>query len=677
MKKRFPIGEIKWIVIGIAMLAFLVFLHTIDVTNEEAYVVTAISSLLFALTITFYYLFFLWISPDDTEFSQKNVELAKHNPLLHIYFGPKRCRVELDRAFEGAVGSMGSEDQVAYGYQCFTGGDEEHTGKPTIQDTMHREVSKDDDIVIRDTKHDYHVNIDIEGKIIYVSDATSELFLKSKRSILNKNISTLQDVFGINSDQWFTDIKTRYRSQSTAEVETNDGKKWLYWDFEAVTDVFGSVLMITATGHEITNLINMKQQTNPNHTFDFQTNLINQQGLYEKIASLKNVNRAVCFFIDFWNFSKISDFYGHRIHDEIIVMIADQLRRCEGKNCLVCRFSNSKFVVMLFGKQTSDSVIATKLANLDNYLPKVYQLEENLIQIEKRIGYAVYPDDTDSLEKLISLASLAMKESKQENHFKVIRYKKTMGETLKKNIAISVNLKHALETGMVEVFFQKAIDAFTGNVVYLEELARWKDGTLGYISPVEMFAAAKEANMVEQLDKHLVEEAIRQFAYLRNSGEYPSAKLAINIAPSSLMDPMFTTFIREQASKYSVKPRDICIEISESAFVNSLEACIERIKDYKKLGFQIALDDFGKDYSSLAILESVPFDIIKIDKLFIAKIQDGKNREIIKMIRNITNLYRKEIIVEGVETEAQRKCLLELGCVIQQGFFHHKPEKLV
>ena len=100
-----------------------------------------------------------------------------------------------------------------------------------------------------------------------------------------------------------------------SRVETNDGKKWLYWDFEAVTDVFGSVLMITATGHEITNLINMKQQTNPNHTFDFQTNLINQQDLYEKIASLKNVNRAVCFFIDFWNFSKISDFYGHRIHD--------------------------------------------------------------------------------------------------------------------------------------------------------------------------------------------------------------------------------------------------------------------------------------------------------------------------------------------------------------------------
>ena len=381
------------------------------------------------------------------------------------------------------------------------------------------------------------------------------------------------------------------------------------------------------------------------------------------------------FFIDFWNFSKISDFYGHRIHDEIIVMIADQLRRCEGKNCLVCRFSNSKFVVMLFGKQTSDSVIATKLANLDNYLPKVYQLEENLIQIEKRIGYAVIPMTRTALRNSYPWLP-AMKESKQENHFKVIRYKKTMGETLKKNIAISVNLKHALETGMVEVFFQKAIDAFTGNVVYLEELARWKDGTLGYISPVEMFAAAKEANMVEQLDKHLVEEAIRQFAYLRNSGEYPSAKLAINIAPSSLMDPMFTTFIREQASKYSVKPRDICIEISESAFVNSLEACIERIKDYKKLGFQIALDDFGKDYSSLAILESVPFDIIKIDKLFIAKIQDGKNREIIKMIRNITNLYRKEIIVEGVETEAQRKCLLELGCVIQQGFFTTSPEGL-
>jgi EAL domain-containing protein (putative c-di-GMP-specific phosphodiesterase class I) len=299
-----------------------------------------------------------------------------------------------------------------------------------------------------------------------------------------------------------------------------------------------------------------------------------------------------------------------------------------------------------------------------------------VIQIEKRIGYAVYPEDTDNLEKLISLASLAMKESKPENQFALIKYKKTIGEILKKNIAISVKLKHALDSGLVEVYFQKAIDAFTGDVVYLEELARWRDHTLGYIPPIEMFSAAKEANLVEHLDKYLVEEAIRQFAFLRNSGKYPYAKLAINITPTSLMDPRFATFFIDLATKYSVKTKDIGIEISESTFVNSLEACIDRINDFKAYGFQIALDDFGKDYSSLAILESVPFDIIKIDKLFIDKLQDDKNREIIKMIRNITNLYHKEIIAEGVETEAQRQCLLELGCVIQQGYLHHKPEKM-
>jgi EAL domain-containing protein (putative c-di-GMP-specific phosphodiesterase class I) len=130
----------------------------------------------------------------------------------------------------------------------------------------------------------------------------------------------------------------------------------------------------------------------------------------------------------------------------------------------------------------------------------------------------------------------------------------------------------------------------------------------------------------------------------------------------------------EQVKELNLRPEDICIEISEGTFINKLELCISRINHFKKMGYLIALDDFGVEYSSLAVLEKVNFDVIKIDAHFIKHIDKASNQEIIKMIRRITDLNFKEMIAEGVETEEQSQKLKHLGCHIQQGFYLHKPE---
>ncbi len=678
MKDKFVANQIKWISVGIALIAFLVFLHLSGSTDRQVYILIGGSLVLVGAIIVFEYFLYDSASKTRHQFAERISNLAEIHKNLYIRVGTTKCKIDLERIFGVTRNLLEGDKTMVYGYQYAYYHDVKLAETAGISPGADETADKaTDDIVIRNLKHDLMVNLDTEGNVIFVSEDTLKICNKQASAIIGKNIVQLHDLFGIDAKQWFEDIRTHFRSQSTVEYRPREGRKWLYWSFEAVTDVFDKILMIIGTGHEITNLINIKQHSHPNHTFDYQTNLINQQGLYERISGLKSVNRAVCFFIDLWQFSNVNDYYGHTIGDEIIVMIANQLRKYEGPSCIISRFSGSKFVVLTMNKEATEEALERHLKLIREFVSSVYQLEENVIQVDKRIGYAIYPDDCDSLEKLISLSSLAMKESKQENQFAIVKYQNLMGETLKKNIAISAKLKTALETGVIEVYFQKAIDAFTGEVVYLEELARWKDVTLGYIPPIDMFSAAKEANLIDQLDKYLVSESLRQFAYLRNSGRYPHAKLAINITPSSLMDPRFVDFVTTGTLQIGLYPANICIEVSESTFVNSLDVCVARIEDFKKRGFQIALDDFGKDYSSLAILESVPFDIIKIDKLFIDRLQDDKNLEIIKMIRNITNLYEKEIIAEGVETEDQKKCLLDLGCVIQQGYLHHRPEKLL
>jgi len=284
--------------------------------------------------------------------------------------------------------------------------------------------------------------------------------------------------------------------------------------------------------------------------------------------------------------------------------------------------------------------------------------------------------NTRDLSKLVSMSSLAMKESKQENQFTIARYQRHMGDTLKQNIITASKLKGALERREIEVHFQKTIDTRTKSFGYLEELARWVDPELGYVSPLVLFSVAKEFNLLDQLEKYLIEEAIKNFIGIRNNPDYINTKLAINLAPSSFMDLTFLTFLNQVVDKCHLKHSDICVEVSESTFVNTLADCVFRINEYRKNGYIIALDDFGKDYSSLAILESVAFDIIKIDKLFIDKIFEKKNQEIVKMIQKIAELSNKEIIAEGVETNNQSTKLIELGCFIQQGYFFHRPEKM-
>lgn len=515
---------------------------------------------------------------------------------------------------------------------------------------------------------EFIMNIDKEGLIYFASNAVLELFSKKAEEVIGKHIIAMNESVGLYDNSWFYEIFNDRFAKNVFELNN----RWFVCKYEVKLDPDKAVEGIVVIGKEIKEDNKYKNHLLYSKYYDNLTKILNKKGLNERISNLKNIKKAVSFYIDIWGFTKISNYYGNKVSEEIIKAVAKELKEFIDEQCLIARVSNDRFVVLCLNGKACSSVIKNQLDRFREILVSTFTVNDIEITVDKRIGYAVYPDDTNQLNKLVSLSNLAMSESFKNGKIDIIKYDKCMSSKLETNIVLASKLKNAIRDHLIEVHFQKVVDANDNSVVQLEQLARWTDKDLGYISPPVFFQVAKESNLLDCLERYLIDKAF--CAFEKFNKQYEGAKLAINITPCSLLDPKFVGFLNETAWRYNIEQKNICIEISESTFVNSVDLCIERINQYKGHNYKIALDDFGKEYSSLSILDRVAFDIIKIDAAFVNKISHFKNREIIKMIRRIAKISNKEIIAEGVETILQKETLQKLGCFLQQGFLFHKPE---
>ncbi len=235
-------------------------------------------------------------------------------------------------------------------------------------------------------------------------------------------------------------------------------------------------------------------------------------------------------------------------------------------------------------------------------------------------------------------------------------------------------LTHAIEDDLIDIYFQKIIDTRTGGVLYMEQLARWNDKDLGLIVPDALFKLARNTDQVLKLDKYLIKKSIMKYkSYCKKNEHQP--KLALNLTPESFLNVNTIDYLLDTLKKYHVAPNDVCLEIAETTFMNDHGECIRFINVYKNHDFLVALDDFGKSYSSLGILESIDCDVIKIDRLFLENIAREKTQEIVRMIQKIATISSQVIVVEGVETEAEKEILEQLKCTVLQGYLLHRPEK--
>ena len=371
--------------------------------------------------------------------------------------------------------------------------------------------------------------------------------------------------------------------------------------------------------------------------------------------------------IDLDNFKPVNDLYGHAAGDQLLVESAARLKDIPNI-AQIARFGGDEFAILTepLG-QAEDAIHIGNLIIAE--LQKPFTIKNDVVQIGASIGIAMISPDTPTVEEAMRHADIALYRAKNAGKNAVSCFDKSMDEALKKRSHMQRELKLALENDHIMPYFQKVVDLETLEIVGYEALARWVHPTMGVIHPADFIPLAEESNLIEELG----------YMILRKSAaiacEWPNTiKLAINLSPVQLRDPSCALKIIQTIADAGLMPQRLEVEITENALIGDLQRAKEVLGQLRDVGISIVMDDFGTGQSTLGHLRACQFDKIKIDRSFIAKMQNERESEIIvDAILGLSKGFGLVTTAEGIEDVALISQLLGKGCAQGQGFYFGQP----
>lgn len=373
-------------------------------------------------------------------------------------------------------------------------------------------------------------------------------------------------------------------------------------------------------------------------------------------------------FIDLDHFKEVNDSYGHQFGDEVLKEVARRFRLTLRKTDTICRLGGDEFIVLL-DTVGDNNLIVTTIERIIDCMKEPVISDSRKVYLSASFGVATFPEDGVHVSDLLKNADAAMYKAKQEGRDRYCFYSVEMTERAIERLTLENKLRQAIEDDLFEVYYQPQLDGRTGRIVGLEALVRWFDeGEL--VSADKFTPLAEDTGLIVPMDLLVMEKAIAQLGHWYKAGLNPGI-LALNLSTRQLQHPDFIDMLEENLARYGCMPEWVELEITEGHIMKDPETAISFLKRLATKNIRLAIDDFGTGYSSLSYLKKLPLNKLKIDRSFVRDLPDDEDDVTITttIIALATNL-NLEIIAEGVETEEQRKLLVELGCPYQQGFLY-------
>jgi len=413
---------------------------------------------------------------------------------------------------------------------------------------------------------------------------------------------------------------------------------------------------------------------------DNLTGLPNRLLLYEQtdhaitLAKRSDTMIAV-MFLDLDGFKNINDTLGHTVGDRLLMEISRRLKHTVRESDVVARIGGDEFVIMIEGIDDVDTIhfMAEKILNCFD-TPFVLHHREWLISTS--IGIAVYPSDGMNAVDLVKNADIAMYKAKENGKNQYVLCSPQIKDMVLETMELNNDLYRALEGHELELYYQPQIRSDTGQIVGMEALLRWNHREFGMISPLKFIPIAEQSGLILPIGEWVLSTACAQNKAWQHAG-YPPVRMGVNVSIKQLKNPNFVKQVGDILGKTGLDPRYLELELTEGCTLKDPAGIAQTLKALKKIGVQIAIDDFGIAYSALAYLKAVPADIIKIDQTFIQGIQKSRTDEAItKSIITLAKNMDIHVIAEGVETPHQRDFLTREMCDEMQGFYFSKPMPL-
>jgi diguanylate cyclase (GGDEF)-like protein len=402
---------------------------------------------------------------------------------------------------------------------------------------------------------------------------------------------------------------------------------------------------------------------------DALTGLPNMHQLREfldrALAARKAEEVLAIALLDLGGFDDMKDAVGEAGEDEVLTEIATRLRRDVPEGAMIARLRGDKFGLAM-PATGEDAALAAIQAIRDAISRPIWV--DQVVQIGANAGVAIAPRDGAKRSELMHRAELALRSAKRRGRGMVVSFSPEMESDFDDRRFIKRELSRALATRSFELHYQPIVKADGGAVVGVEALLRWKHPNRGYIPPGVFVRVAEEAGLMDQLGEFVLRQA------LADAARWPSLYVAVNLSPVQVRDRRFVKLVSDVLRESGIDPSRVVLEITEGILIDDPLTAKARLQDLRALGVHLALDDFGSGYSSLAYLQQLPFDKLKIDRGFVAALDQSANAGVI--IQAIVNLGRAlgmSVLIEGVETEEQRVLLRLAGCTEMQGFLFAQP----
>lgn len=387
----------------------------------------------------------------------------------------------------------------------------------------------------------------------------------------------------------------------------------------------------------------------------------------------RNKQKFALMFLDLDRFKEVNDTLGHDAGDLLLIEASRRIKNCVRASDSVARLGGDEFVVLLNNVE-GEKGVEKVASNILQALTDPFQLNEDIAHVSASIGITFFPDDGKGLDELMKNADQAMYQAKESGRDRFSYFTNELREEANERRQLSENLRRAIKEDELVLHYQPVVDLKSGRIIGAEALLRWQHPTRGMLYPDDFIELSDETGQTFQLTQWVVKQAITQSNIWREMvGE--SFKISVNTSLRQYTDnSRHSEYWLAELEANKNKAQNIIFEVSEQLLVNPTDDIIANIERIKACGIELAIDDFGAGYSSLAFIKQLGIDYLKIDKQFVANVAATKDGQVLcEAILAMATKLGTKVVAEGIEQPHQLQVLQHIGCEFGQGYYLAYP----
>ena len=461
---------------------------------------------------------------------------------------------------------------------------------------------------------------------------------------------------------------------------------WITLQTSPIYDANRNIIGGVGIGTDITNQILAEEKMKHQAYYDTLTDIPNRALLKDRIvqalAHYRRHNSLIAvLFLDLDHFKNINDSLGHHVGDALLIETAKRLVSVCREGDTVARLGGDEFVILLEELGTDAHSAAARAELVAEKVHEVLTAPFDVglseaVLTSSSIGISLVNSDEQTVDDLLKFADTAMYQAKKEGRNTTRFYQEQMDRWIKKRIFLENGLRHAIENGELELYYQPVIETESQQIVGAEALLRWNHPDLGMIMPDDMISIAEESGLIVPIGEWVLREACTQFVRWRaqQTSKVHLQRIAVNVSAVQFRQSDFVDRVIRIVAETGIVPYMLELELTESTVIDRIDTVIAKMSRLRGAGISISMDDFGTGYSSLAYLKRLPFTTLKIDKSFVRDIMSDKDdAALVETILSIASIFNLEVIAEGVEELDQYLFLRDHHCHYFQGYLCSKP----